>query len=612
MCAGIKDLHLMIDAVAHRGPDAEGFFEDEIIALGHKRLSILDLSHNADQPMFSHDKRNVMVYNGEVYNYIELAGNENSHRGFQLNTTSDSEVMLESFAMHGIKSVEGFNGMFAFAIYDKLAQELFIVRDRIGIKPLYYYYADGEFAFASELKSFRNLKQIKFKLNNEAIYNYLHVGYIPAPQSIYQHIYKLEQGHWLKISKTGIEKECYWQPENCIEKAIHDNEASAKKKLDNLLHSSVSLQMRSDVPFGVLLSGGTDSSVVASIASENSKSKINTFSIGFKEKSYNEADHAKSIARHLKTNHHEFIVTLNDALELAEHVMLNYDEPFADSSAIPTYLVSQLARKHVKVVLSGDGGDELFLGYGTHTWAKRLDSRSLNLIRKPAEMALSKMNSRFKRVASLFRYNANTFMPAHIFSQEHYFFSSDEIKALLSDSALKNFSSGFFNSFFRSKSTARNLSKPELQALFDINYYLPDDLLLKVDRASMKHSLEVRVPLLDHRIVEFALNLSPGLKIKRGVAKYLLKQVLYDYIPKSLLDRPKQGFSIPLSKWLENELYFLIEKYLNKSAIQNQGILNYSEVKTLLTKWKSGSDYLYNRVWQLIILQKWLDKNFML
>lgn len=603
------DLQLMMDAIAHRGPDAEGIFEDDQVALGHRRLSIIDLTTGANQPMFSHDKRYVMVYNGEVYNYIEIAAVENAKHDLQLITSSDSEVILESIALHGIKAVEQFNGMFAFAVYDKQLNELNLCRDRVGVKPLYYYWDGENFAFASELKSFKKIEKLKFELNLDAVINYLHVGYVPAPQSIYKNIYKLEAGHRLKISKTGLEKYCYWNTTNAVQKEVLSDENIAKKKLDELLNSSVRMQMRSDVPFGVFLSGGTDSSIVTALAVKNSNSVINTFSIGFKEKTHNEAVHAKVLAEHLKTNHHEFIATYNDALQLVEQVILNYDEPYADSSAIPTYLVSQLASKHVKVVLSGDGGDELFFGYGAHQWAEKLNSPSYKYLRPAATFAFSKMSSRFQRVASLLNYSGATFMPAHIFSQEQYLFSAAEIGNLLAKDFENIFDDKFFANFFESTNTKRELTSAEQQAMFDLNYYLPDDLLVKVDRASMIHGLESRVPLLDHRIVEFAVNLSPQLKIKNGVAKYLLKQVLYQYVPQTLLERPKQGFSIPLNIWMKSELYFLIEKYLNKNAVEHAGILDYKVVDQLINKWKSGSDYLYNRIWQLIVLQLWYAEN---
>lgn len=600
---GRGDLQTMLQVIAHRGPDAEGIFDSpEFCALGHRRLSIIDLSMQANQPMYSHDNRYVMVYNGEVYNYKELAESEN----LNLKTSSDTEVILELFSKYGIAAFEKFNGMFAMAIYDTHLDELYLSRDRVGIKPLYFYYDTDVFVFASELKA---IKTLKLEVNKPAVYNFLHLGYIPAPQSIYKNVFKLKAGHWLKISVSGISESCYWKPEKVIQKQKITDEKIALTTLDKLLNESVSMQMRSDVPFGVFLSGGTDSSIITALAVKNSASIINTFSIGFKEKKQNEAEYAKAIASHLKTNHHEFIATYDDALQIIDKVMLNFDEPFADSSALPTYLVSHLASKHVKVVLSGDGGDELFYGYGAYTWAEKLQSPFYKYGRFIASKVFSNMNSRYQRVSKLLQYNAATFLPAHIFSQEQYLYAANEVSSVLCADFNKDLQANFFETFFNKEDTLLNLKPIERQALFDLNYYLPDDLLVKVDRTSMMHSIEARVPLLDHHLVEFALNLSTGLKIKNGVSKYLLKQVLYQYLPKPMLERPKQGFSIPLNNWLHKELFYLIEENLNEKSIREIGVLNFDYVEKLIIEWKSGSDFLFNRIWQLIILQQWFKAN---
>ncbi len=600
------DLQTMLQAIAHRGPDATGFFEaQEFCALGHRRLSIIDLSAQANQPMYSSNNRYVIVYNGEVYNYKELATSEN----LNLKTSSDTEVILELFSKYGSAAFEKFNGMFAMAIYDTHLDELYLVRDRIGIKPVYYYYDNKSFVFASELKAIKAIKHLKLEINKPAVYNFLHVGYIPAPQSIYKNVFKLKAGHWLKVSKSGISESCYWQPEEVIQKQKITDEKIAFSTLDKLLNESVRMQMRSDVPFGVFLSGGTDSSIITALAVKNSTSSINTFSIGFKEKKQNESEHAKAIATHLKTNHQELIATYADALQLLSKVMLNFDEPFSDSSAIPTYLVSQLASKHVKVVLSGDGGDELFLGYGTHQWAKKLQAPLFKFGKDLGASMFSKMGPRYQRVSKLLKYNTSTFLPSHIFSQENILFSSNELQHLLIDDFKGDLHIAFFKNYFSKEPTDLNLNAMEEQALFDLDYYLPDDLLVKVDRTSMMQSIEARVPLLDNYIVEFALNLATDLKIKNGVSKYLLKQVLYKYVPKKLLDRPKQGFSIPLNSWLRKELYYLIEENLNEKSIREIGVLNFDFVQNLIKEWQSGSDFLYNRIWQLIVLQQWFKAN---
>lgn len=598
-------LQMMLQAIAHRGPDASGVFESDGVALGHRRLSIIDLSEQANQPMYSSNNRYVMVYNGEVYNYLELADAEN----LTLKTTSDSEVILELFSKYGISAVNKFNGMFAIAIYDKQLKELILFRDSVGVKPLYYFHSDSSFAFASELKSIMAIPGLKLEVNKQSVSSFLHLGYIPAPQSIYKNVFKLKPGYWIKVSEKGIDSGCFWKPDANIHNGKITDEKVAVKTLDNLLNNAVRMQMRSDVPFGVFLSGGTDSSLVSALAVNNSLSQVSTFSIGFKEKQHNEAEHALHIASRLKTNHHEYIATYDDALELITKVMMNFDEPFADSSAIPTFLVSQLASRHVKVVLSGDGGDELFLGYGAHHWAKKLQSPIYKYGKYFGSFVFSKMDSRYQRVAGLLKFDQNTFLPAHIFSQEQYLFSAAELDGILDSKFKDDLYENNFKELFNEFDLSSNLSAMELQALFDLKYYLPDDLLVKVDRTSMLNSIEARVPLLDQHIIEFALNLHPNLKIKNDVAKYLLKEVLYQYLPKKILDRPKQGFSIPLNNWLKRELNFLIQDNLSKQAIEKVGVLNFETVDGLLKKWRSGSDFLYNRVWQLIILQQWFIKN---
>ena len=361
--------------------------------------------------------------------------------------------------------------------------------------------------------------------------------------------------------------------------------------------------MISDVPFGTFLSGGIDSSLVTAIAQSNSDKPINTFSIGFNESKHNESSYAQAVAKQLGTKHHEFTVTEKDALELLDRMTDAYDEPFADSSGIPTMLVSKLARQHVTMTLSGDGGDELFHGYGSYLWAKRLANPLVKLFRKPIGSSLKGLkSSRYDRIATLFNYQDKENIKSHIFSQEIYYFSHAEIAELTGDLSIK-FSADTFE-----VNTKRKLSPTEEQALFDIRFYLKDDLLAKVDRATMQFSLEARVPLLDYRIVEFALNVDPALKIKNGDAKYLLKQVLYDYLPASLFDRPKWGFSIPLDKWLQGDLNFLLEKFTSKEMCDKFGLINYAVLNKYKTEFKNGKIFYYNRLWQIIVLHKTLEK----
>ncbi|HEX5001885.1 MAG TPA: asparagine synthase (glutamine-hydrolyzing) [Bacteroidia bacterium] len=621
-----EQLRMMTDVLKHRGPDAEGFFYDGICGLGHRRLSIIDLSVRGNQPMSSANDRYVIIYNGEVYNYAELGvglTESSSFSGasdtkFHLKSASDTEVILELFSRYGAESVSRLNGMFAYAIYDKQEKELHLFRDRQGIKPLYYYWDGNKLAFTSELRSFRLLKKIKLQINPKAVFDFLHFGFVPAPASIYQNVFKLPAGSYLKLNSKGLTIERYWKLEDKIQEQITTNEDQAIVKLSDLLTSSVQYQLRSDVPFGVFLSGGVDSSLITALATMASSSRINTFSIGFEEISHNESIYAKEVATYLGTSHHEFIISFKDAIELVDSITHTYGEPFADSSSIPTMLVSRLARKHVTVCLSGEGGDELFFGYGAHQWARRFSNPLLMLSRKPLSSLLSFGDSRLKRIGSLLNYKNSENLFHHIFSQEQYFFASIELAPLLSPDWQKELfntpssavSAGanwpLTTSDPMKKLDKRNLTFMEQQAIFDLQYYLQDDLLTKVDRASMRFSLETRVPYLDHRIVEFALNLSPGLKYKRGEPKYLLKQVLYQYLPQRIFDRPKQGFAIPLAKWLKNELRYLPDELLSETAINTTGIFNYIQVSDMVKRFFNGESYLFNRIWSIILLQKWL------
>ncbi len=591
----------MTSAIAHRGPDAQGVYSSpqRKAHLGHRRLSIIDLSTEADQPMVSACGEYAIVFNGEVYNYQELRTELIQEHNVVFNTQSDTEVLLNVFKYWGKKGVKRLNGMFAFAVYDYKHQTLWLFRDRIGIKPLYYYWDGSIFAFGSELKSLLPLQQDvgTFSRSREALVNYFRLGYIPAPLSIYKEVKKLPAGSCARINESGMELQPYWELNNQIGQNVLSDEREAKDELQALIQSSVDYRLRSDVPFGAFLSGGVDSSLVAAVAQDRSKQNLNTFSIGFKEAKYNESEYAASVAKHIGSNHHAFEVSYKEAMDVVPELIQMYDEPFADSSAIPTYLVSKLAKTEVKMALSGDGGDEQFMGYGMYNWAKRLNNPLIKPFGGLIHLALkNSTNTRYQRAAELFRMSGVTDLPAHIFSVEQYFFSHAELNQLLLLPEDNDVSLSL-------PKTARSLSSKEQQALFDLNYYLPDDLLVKVDRASMQNGLEVRVPLLDHRIVEFTLNLDERLKVKGDVTKYLLKEVLYDYVPKELFNRPKWGFSIPLENWLQNELRYLIEDHLSQKAIEESGIFNVAYVEELKSRFFKGETYLYNKLWLLIVFQ---------
>ncbi len=596
-------LKTMTNAIQHRGPDSDGFFNDRTAGLGHRRLSIIDLREVANQPMFSHNDRYVMVFNGEVYNFKELSSQVRvKNDSFYYKTNSDTEVVIEAFNKWGVDFVNRLNGMFAIAIYDTVEGHLFLYRDRIGIKPLYYYWDGENFFFASEIKALTKVEMIRNKLtiNQTAVNHFLNLGYIPAPISIYNEIHKFPAGHRLHINKDIFTLEPYWKVEDKVEFDEFRNYPEAKKKLKYLIESSVQYRMISDVPFGTFLSGGIDSSLVTAIAQNQSDTAINTFSIGFKESKFNESVHAQTIANHLHTNHHEFVVTTNEAQEMVNDMIVSYDEPYADSSAIPSMLLSKMARKHVTMTLSGDGGDELFLGYGSYKWAKKLDAGFYKQNRKLLAYFLSKMKDRHIRVSKLLDFQTGDDLKRHIFSQEQYLFSQQEIGQILKN---KDFDNSIIKDDF--SDLDRQLSASEAQAMFDLKYYLPDDLLVKVDRATMKYSLETRVPLLDYRIIEFALNLPEKFKQKGDISKFILKETLYDYLPKSYFERPKAGFSIPMNDWLRADLKYLIDDFLNEPLIMEAGFVNYDIVKDLIQRWTLKEPHLYNRIWTLIVLHKW-------
>ena len=596
-----NDLVQMTNALSHRGPDASGYFfdQDKGIAIGHRRLSILDLSDAANQPMTSHCGRYKIVFNGEVYNFRDIA---NSLKNTNWKTNSDTEVILEAYAKWGISFVQELNGMYAIAIYDKFKNKLVIFRDRMGIKPIYYFFDKNDFIFASEVKSICTVKK-QNKLNHKSIYSYLHLGYIPNNDTIYEKILKIPPGSYLEYSNQKINIKAYWKIENKVKRNTNYNIKSAKNNLNKLIQNSVEKRLISDVPIGTFLSGGVDSSLITAVAQRINESPINTFSIGFEHSKHNESKHSRIVAKHLGTNHHEFILKEKDALNLLEKIMENFDEPFSDSSALPTLLVSKMAKKYVTVCLSGDGGDELFMGYGAYNWTARLSNPLIWYLRKPASKFLAYSNYDHLKRGGLVLNSPKKNWKSHIFSQEQYLFSENEIESILikkDNSTIEKLNIPI--------QTNRKINTIEEQSIFDLKNYLVDDLLIKVDKSSMYTSLEARVPLLDHKIVEFSLNLNHKLKVKGNVSKYVLKQVLYDYIPKKIMERPKWGFTFPVSKWLKTDLYFLIENFLNDEILVELNIYNVDVVKSYVNRYLKGEDYLWNRIWSLIILNKFLIK----
>lgn len=597
----------MTHALNHRGPDAHGLYiaDNGAVALGHRRLSIIDLTAAADQPMHTPDGRFSIVFNGEIYNFKSLRETLIEKHGIKFRTSSDTEVILYAFQVWGPEMVDQLQGMFAIALYDQREHKLFLFRDRVGKKPLFYYAAKGFFAFASEIKALLRHPIVRnsIKVNDDVIPTFLHLGYIPEPSTIYTQIHKFPAGHYGDVNSDGdLVTKRYWAIEKFVNLFPITSVQQATATLSALLNASVKQRLISDVPIGSFLSGGTDSSLVSAVASRQLATPLKTFSIGFKESRFDERKYAAEISTALGTSHTEYVLEEKEAIDILETYLKHFDEPFADTSAIPTMLVSKLARKEVTVALTGDGGDELFQGYGAYEWARRLDTPTWKIskpvIRKILEASAS---SKWLRISKLLAPVDKTSMRSHIFSQEQYFFTQNEIhnELLLEPQRFTYF-------HYQTPEAFSALPASEQQALFDLQYYLKDDLLVKVDRASMFWGLECRSPLLDHRIIEFAFSLDSTLKQNKGTSKWLLKNLLRDYLPDRLVDRPKWGFSVPLATWLSKDLRYLADDFLNDKVIDEIGLFKKSAIQKLLANFERGQNYLYHRIWVLIVLHKWL------
>jgi len=589
------ELKAMSDAIAHRGPDADGFFNDPAagVGLAHRRLSIIDLSVAANQPFHSACGRYVMVFNGEVYNFEEIA---QTLAPFERRTHSDTEIILEAYRQWGPACANRFNGMFALAVWDTGRHELFLLRDRLGIKPLYVLHTGSDFAFASELKSLKKLP-VNLTRNKAAVAAYLRLGYVPGHCTVYENIRPFPAGHYGLYKNGTLTVEPYWQPSEKIGAETLMDEHEAKHRLHELLLSSVKYRLIADVPVGCFLSGGTDSSLVAALAQQAGGKPVHTFSIGFGEAKFNESEHAKKVAEHIGSRHTEYILSEKDAQRLVPELHTWYDQPYADSSAVPTMLVSRLARKDVTVALSGDGGDEFFLGYGMYNWAARLHRKKW--WHPLAAQLLPYGSKNYRRAAGLFK-GSKSHPRAQLFSQEQYLFGEAELPHLLAENITADLPRENWE-------TPRTLTPEEAQALYDIHQYLKDDLLVKVDIASMRYALEIRVPLLDYRVAEFALNLHPSLKRRNGVDKYLLKQVLYDYVPREIMERPKWGFAVPISRWLKTELKPLMMEYTTEAMCRKHGFVRGAYVRGLVNRYLAGEEWLYNRIWAVMQLHAWAE-----
>lgn len=609
------DIRCMMSAIWHRGPDAEGEYIDgeNNIAIGHRRLSILDLSDAGRQPMESNDGRYIIAFNGEIYNHMELKSLLPDST--KLKSTTDTEILLELFSALGInEALYRARGMFAIALYDRSERIIYLMRDRAGEKPLYYGFINGLFVFSSELKAIQKVAYqngIALTINHDAIGMFLRHSYIPAPYSVYNEIKKVEAAEIVKIRIPFLEiagHETYWRLENNIAEGHWDMYA-AKEKLSNLLCSVVSEQMISDVPYGAFLSGGIDSSLIVSYMQKVSREKIRTFSIGFEADKYNEAPYAKQIAASIGTEHSEMVVTDKEAMSVIPHISEIYDEPYADSSQIPTYLVSKLAKESVSVVLTGDAGDELFGGYEHYKIIEGYFNK-IKKIPKPIRLAGSKVFA--KKIFDPINkktFNNKIDKLSRILCAPNFFCFYYEMLRIdtASDPLLKpDISMDYFMN-----ALVRLPDQDILSAMqwADFYTYLPNDILVKVDRAAMQHSLETRVPFLDKRVIEFAYSLPTECKYNKLGSKAILRELLYDEVPRSLLERPKKGFGIPLDDWLRGPLKEWTGEMIHSAELKDLSGFDRSQAIDIWEKHLRLEGNYKSILWNMIMLAQWLKGN---
>jgi asparagine synthase (glutamine-hydrolysing) len=623
----------MADQLVHRGPDDSGVWVDRQagIAFGHRRLSILDLSPDGHQPMHSESGRYVIAFNGEVYNFAELRATLES-MGHKFRGHSDTEVMLAAMEQWGIdEALPLFNGMFAFAVWDRKERRLHLVRDRLGEKPLYYGWMGQTFLFGSELKALVAHPEFKDEVDRDALALYLRFNCIPAPYSIYRGIKKLPPATKLTLALSNMHcmpsPRSYWSAEEVVRRGLEEPFKGSEKEaitcLDTLLNDAVKMRMVADVPLGAFLSGGVDSSAIVALMQQQSQRPVKTFSIGFHDEAYNEAKYAASVARHLGTDHTEFYVSSEEAMKVIPHLPKFYDEPFSDSSQIPTYLVSALARRYVTVSLSGDGGDELFGGYKRYfTWGRIWNAVQWApaFIREAAAGFLQRVGpQRWNQVLG--------FAFPHFLSAKNIASPGEKMEKLAQVlSAQDSFSryQVIVSDWESSNSAVRAGAAPAsmlnqrcvgaefrdfcVQMMFlDAVSYLPDDILVKLDRAAMAVSLEGRVPFLDHRVVEFAARLPLSMKLRNSGGKWILRRLLDQYVPQELIDRPKKGFTLPVAEWLRGSLREWAEELLGESRLRHDGYFHPKIVRKIWEDHLSGQRDLRHHVWALLMFQAWLD-----
>jgi asparagine synthase (glutamine-hydrolysing) len=594
----------MCDVMRHRGPDDEGLLVEPGVSLGMRRLSIIDLS-TGNQPIHNEDQTIRVVFNGEIYNYRELR-HELEARGHRFYTASDTETIVHGYEEWGERVFSKLRGMFGIAVWDGGTRTLLVARDRAGIKPLYYAQAAGRLFFGSEAKCLLVNPEVDRRLDAAAVDHYLAYQYTPRDGSIFRGIHKVPPGHYLKVSDGSVVTEQYWQlPADRAQVAYRGDERQAIEELRTVLADAVRSHMISDVPLGAFLSGGIDSSVVVALMAQASNRPVKTFAIGFEEADFDELPHARRVARHLGTDHHELVVR-PDALGILDRVVWHFDEPFADSSAIPTWYVSEMARRHVTVVLSGDGGDELFGGYTRYLPHPRVETfdRLAPGVGRAVAAAAWRALPHGARGKNFLRHVARNAQGRYVDSVT--FYHADERKALLSP-ALRH-EIGDWN-------TERCFSEPferfrgmplEAQLMaFDFETYLPEDCLVKVDRMSMAHSIESRVPLLDHLVIEFAASLPAAMKMPGGRLKHLLKELAFSMVPREILDRPKQGFAVPVGHWFRGALRDAFGDILGSPLTRQRGYFNSAFVERVLADHLSGRRDHSTKLWMLLVFELW-------